>query len=250
MIARAIESTMHVGAQDPAYARRPVAVICDMDGLLVDSERVERRVWQSVALDHGVEMSDERFASFVGHPIDECERMLLTYYGAAFDVPAYRASCHARMRSIVDEEGIPLRAGAREWIDFVAGLGIPLGLATSSVRALVPERLGDLIGAFAAIVTRGEVARGKPHPDLYLEVAARLGVAPEHSLALEDSPTGARAAVAARMPVIVVPDLVLPPNDLLPLLAGVFPSLHAVRAAVAECWSANSTMSTSQHVQL
>ena len=207
-----------------------------MDGLLVDSERMERRVWQAAAHEHGVDMSDERFASFVGHPADECERLLITYYGETFDVTAFRATCHRRMRAIVDGEGVPLRPGAREWIDFVAALGIPLGLATSSAPALVGERLGNLVPAFAAVVTRADVARGKPHPDLYLESAARLGVSAEACLALEDSPTGARAALAAGMPVVVVPDLVPVPPNVAALVAGVFHSLDEVRAAAAEAW--------------
>ena len=207
-----------------------------MDGLLVDSERLERRVWQGAARDRGVELSDARFASFVGHPADECERLLVGYYGSAFDVPAFRAACHRRMRALVDAEGVSLRPGAHEWLGFVAGLGIPLGLATSSGPALVRERLGDLVSAFAAVVTRADVARGKPHPDLYLEAAARLGVAPEAALAVEDSPTGARAALAAGMPVVVVPDLVPTPPDVAARVVGVFDSLDAVREAAARAW--------------
>lgn len=207
-----------------------------MDGLLVDSERMERRAWRGAAGEHGVEMSDERFASFIGHPADECEQMLSGYYGQEFDLPGFRASCHRRMRALVDAEGVPLRPGAREWIDFVAGHGIPLALATSSAPALVRERLGELVSAFRAVVTRADVARGKPHPDLYLEAAARLHVAPAACLALEDSPTGARAALAAGMPVIVVPDLVAPPADLAAQLAGVFDSLDAVREAARRAW--------------
>jgi HAD superfamily hydrolase (TIGR01509 family) len=210
-----------------------------MDGLLVDSERLERRVWRAAAHDHGVELSDARFASFVGHPADECERLLVGYYGPAFDVPAFLATCHRRMRALVDAEGVPLRPGAREWLGFVAGLGIPLGLATSSGPALVRERLGDLVSAFAAVVTRADVARGKPHPDLYLEAAARLGVAPEAGLAVEDSPAGARAALAAGMPVVVIPDLVPTPPDVAARVAGVFDSLDAVREAAARAWAAS-----------
>ena len=216
-------------------AGMPAAIICDMDGLLVDSERLERRVWQGAARDHGVDMSDERFASFVGHPADECNRLLAGYYGERFDVAAFRSTCHQRMRAIVEREGVPLRPGAREWLDFVLGLAIPLGLATSSAPELVRERLGDLVTLFATVVTRADVARGKPHPDLYLEAASRLGVAPEAALALEDSPTGARAALAAGMAVVVVPDLVpMPPN--VAALVRIFDSLDAVRASAASAW--------------
>jgi HAD superfamily hydrolase (TIGR01509 family) len=142
------------------------------------------------------------------------------------------------MRALVDAEGVSLRPGAREWLAFVAGLGIPLGLATSSGPALVRERLGELASAFAAVVTRADVARGKPHPDLYLEAAARLGVAPGAALAVEDSPTGARAALAAGMPVVVVPDLVATPPDVAGLVVGVFDSLDALREA-ARGWVAS-----------
>ena len=219
-----------------AIVSLPAAVICDMDGLLVDSERMERRVWQAAADDHGVEMSDVRFASFVGHPADECNRLLSEYYGEAFDVSAFRTTCHRRMRELVSAEGVPLRPGAREWLAFVAGLGVPLGLATSSGPALVHERLGSLMSVFAAVVTRADVVRGKPHPDLYLESAERLRVAPEDSLAVEDSPTGARAALAAGMPVVVVPDLVTPSPDIAASVVGVFDSLDALREAAAQAW--------------
>lgn len=215
---------------------RPAAVICDMDGLLVDSERLERRVWQLAARDHGVEMSDERFATFIGHPIDECERMLAGYYGEALDIATYRATCHQHMRAIVDAEGVPLRPGADAWLDFVAALGIPLGVATSSGPALVEERLGPHLHRFQAVVNRADVARGKPHPDLYLEAAARLGVSPAACLALEDSPTGARAAMAAAMPVIIVPDMVHPSAQIASRAVGVYASLDAVRAAAVRAW--------------
>ena len=214
----------------------PAAVVCDMDGLLVDSERLERRVWQATAQAMGLSLDDDRFATFVGHPADVGEQMMLGYYGLDFDVPGFRAACHARMREIVEVEGVGLRPGAREWLAWVAARGLPLAVATSSGRELAEERLGELAGLFGAVVTRSEVARGKPHPDLYLEAARRLGVAPGRCLALEDSPTGARAAIAAAMPVVIVPDLVMPPDDVAAASAGVYPSLDAVREAAAAAW--------------
>lgn len=207
-----------------------------MDGLLVDSERMERRVWRLAAIEHGIEMTDERFASFVGHPSDEGERMLRRYYGDDFDVAGFRAACHRGIREIMETEGIGLRPGAREWLAFVAELGIPLAVATSSGPRLMKERLGDLQSTFGAVVTRADVARGKPFPDLYLEAASRLGVSPARCLALEDSPTGARAALAAGMEVIVVPDLVPLPGELRAEIAGTFDSLDELRAAVSDAW--------------
>jgi HAD superfamily hydrolase (TIGR01509 family) len=220
-----------------SLTRRPSAVVCDMDGLLVDSERMERRVWQRVAQELRIELSDERFATFVGHSGDRNDALLRHYFGEAFDVPRFRAMCHRGMHDLVEREGVTLRPGAREWLAFVAALGIPLGLATSSGPAAVQERLGDLLHVFAAVATRADVEHGKPHPDLYLEAARRLGIAPESAVAVEDSPAGTQAALAAGMRVVVVPDLVMPPHDLAPKLAAVFPSLDALREAVAPMWA-------------
>ena len=220
-----------------SISSRPSAVVCDMDGLLVDSERMERRVWQLVAQELGIELSDARFATFVGHSGDRNDALLRHYFGEAFDVPRFRAMCHSGMCDLVEREGVTLRPGAREWLAFVSGLGIPLGLATSSGPAAVQERLGDVLHLFAAVVTRADVQHGKPHPDLYLEAARRLGIAPDTALAVEDSPAGTQAALAAGMRVVVIPDLVMPPDDLAPRLAAVFPSLDALREAVAPMWA-------------
>lgn len=230
---------MSARQNDPERAwslARPIAVVCDMDGLLVDTERMERRVWYEAARDHGVELTDERFATFIGHSGERNDRLLIEYFGASFDVPGFRANCHRRMRVLVETEGVALRPGAREWLAFVASLDIRLGLATSSGPEAMRERLGELQPLFDAIVTRADVARGKPHPDLYLEAAARLGVAPADALAVEDSPAGTQAAIAAGMPVVVVPDLVHPPHDVRPHVAGVFDSLDALRETAARLW--------------
>jgi HAD superfamily hydrolase (TIGR01509 family) len=233
-----VERSVRPNERRSSLTRRPAAVVCDMDGLLVDSERLERRVWRLAAIEHGIEMSDERFASFVGHPSDEGERMLRGYYGDAFDVAGFRESCRRGIREIMEREGVGLRPGAREWLTFVAELGIPLAVATSSGPRLMNERLGDLQSLFAAVVTRADVARGKPFPDLYLEAARRLGVAPTDCVALEDSPTGARAALAAGMPVVVIPDLVALPVELRKEVAGVFESLDQMRNEVERAWAA------------
>jgi HAD superfamily hydrolase (TIGR01509 family) len=215
---------------------RPAAVVCDMDGLLVDSERMERRVWQLVARELGIELSDERFATFVGHSGDRNDALLRHYFGETFDVPQFRDMCHRGMRTLVESEGVALRPGAREWLAFVTGLGIPLGLATSSGPAAVQERLGNVLHLFDAVATRADVEHGKPHPDLYLEAAKRLGIQPAGAIAIEDSPAGTQAALAAGMRVIVIPDLIEPAADLAPQLEAVFPSLDTLREAVASLW--------------
>lgn len=229
-------SARHDTVDIESISDRPAAVVCDMDGLLVDSERMERRVWQLVARELDIDLSDERFATFVGHSGDRNDALLRHYFGEDFDVPRFRMMCHRGFRELVESEGVAMRPGAREWLAFVSELGIPLGLATSSGPAAVQERLGDVLHLFAAVATRADVEHGKPHPDLYLEAAKRLGIAPETAVAIEDSPAGTQAALAAGMRVVVVPDLIAPPSDLAPQLAAVFPSLDALREAVAPSW--------------
>ena len=207
-----------------------------MDGLLVDSERLERRIWRAASQAMGVELTDEQFATFIGHPAEHGDGLLRQYFGAGFDVPGFRAACRGRMERIVATEGVPLRAGALAWLAFLAARGIPYALATSSPRAIVEERLGPHLPGFAAVVTRADVARGKPFPDIYLEAARRLGVAPARCLAVEDSPAGAEAALSAGMPLVVVPDLVPVPAPVAARAVAVFASLDELREAATRSW--------------
>ena len=119
-------------------------------------------------------------------------------------------------------------------------LELPLSLATSSTRDEVQERLPEVASLFTTITTRADVARGKPSPDIYLAAAASLDLAPGDCLALEDSFAGVRAASAAGMPVLMVPDLAAPTPEVAALTAGVFESLDDVRAALASWWTAGN----------
>ncbi|MBK8006999.1 MAG: HAD family phosphatase [Gemmatimonadetes bacterium] len=210
-----------------------------MDGLLVDSERLERRIWRAASRAMGVELTDEQFATFIGHPAEHGDGLLRQYFGAGFDVAGFRAACRGRMEQIVATEGVPLRAGALAWLAFLAARGIPYALATSSPRAIVEERLGPHLPGFAAVVTRADVARGKPFPDIYQEAARRLGVAPGRCLAVEDSPArrGGRA-LRLSMPLVVVPDLVPVPTTVAARAVAVFATLDELREAATRSWPA------------
>ena len=106
--------------------------------------------------------------------------------------------------------GVPAKPGAEALHARLRAGGVPCAVATSSAQAEAALSLGGRLAGFGAVVTGDQVANGKPAPDIYLEAARRLGVAPGDCLALEDSDTGARSALAAGMRVVVVPDLVQP----------------------------------------
>jgi HAD superfamily hydrolase (TIGR01509 family) len=210
-----------------------------MDGLLVDSERTTRQLWQASTADCGFALSDDLYLTFIGLGEEEAEAVLAARFGNGFVVSAFRENRIARRRELIAAGGAPFKVGAREILAWVASLGIPVGLATSSRLDEVRERLGSVAELFTTITSRDNVRRGKPSPDIYLAAAASLGVEPSDCLALEDSFAGIRAATAAGMPVLMVPDLAQPTPEIAALVVGVFATLIEVRDALAGAWTAD-----------
>jgi HAD superfamily hydrolase (TIGR01509 family) len=208
-----------------------------MDGLLVDTERTTRQIWQAATTDCGYELSDDLYLTFIGLGEEEAEAVLATRFGDGFAVSAFRQNRIGRMRDLIAAGGAPFKAGAREILAWVSGLGIPAGLATSSRLEEVHERLGAVAGVFTTITTRDNVRRGKPNPDIYVAAAASLGTAPRDCLAIEDSFAGIRAATAAGMPVLMVPDLAQPSPEIASLVLGVFATLSELRDALSASWA-------------
>ena len=209
-----------------------------MDGLLVDSERTTRTVWQASTSDCGFALTDETYLTLIGLGAEEAEQVLARQFGEGFAIPTFRERRLARMQTLLESGGAPFKPGARAIVAWVASLGLPIGLATSSRRSEVRERLGDLTDLFTTITTRDNAARGKPHPDIFLAAAASLGVPPAECLAIEDSFAGVRAATAAGMTVIMVPDLAPPTVEIANLAAAVYASLVDLQTALSRSWNA------------
>jgi HAD superfamily hydrolase (TIGR01509 family) len=125
------------------------------------------------------------------------------------------------------EPGPPLKPGLLPLLDGLEALRLPLAVASATARAEIERRLAgvSLLRRFDAVVGGDEVARGKPAPDLFLLAAGRLGARPADCLVLEDSEAGVRAAAAAGMAVVMVPDLVEPSPSVRALAEAVLPSL-------------------------
>ena len=193
------------------------AAIFDMDGLLIDSERALLRVWTEVAAEFGVVLAASDFVRMVGLGAAESNLVLRDLLGSEARVQALRATATERLREAdAHAPAFPLRAGAEALVRHLHGAGVPLAVASSTRVAEVHRRLErvGLRDAFAAIAGGDEVVRAKPDPAVFRLAAERLGVAPRDCLALEDSPHGCRAAAAAGMRVVLVPDLVPPEPDL------------------------------------
>ena len=211
--------------------RKPVeAVLFDMDGLLIDTEAVYIDALQDAARDLQIEMSLDFCHSMIGISGRECDVMIQNFYGGEFRIDRFRErfSGHARRRL---DSHLPIKPGVVEMLDFLAGRGLRLAVATGSGRLTAERHLGKagLIERFAAVATRDDVENAKPAPDVYLEAARRLGVAPERCIAFEDSNVGLTAAHAAGTMAFMVPDILPPLPEVRAKCLRVFGDLHEAR---------------------
>ncbi len=188
----------------------PEAVIFDMDGLMIDSERVSIACWSQVSAELGLSIEERFWLQLVGLGDRDCELLLREHIDAA-QMQALYTRCHDLYEART-QQGLPLRPGIMELLELLKQHDIPRAVATSTREPRASRKLAacGLLPYFASVVTSSDVSHPKPAPDIYLLAAAKLGKAPDRCLALEDSPAGTRAALAAGMTVIQVPDLVLP----------------------------------------
>jgi len=204
-------------------------VVFDMDGLLVDTETMFRDAMMEVAARHGHDLPLSVFLRMVGLPREGSRAVAMTHFGEDFDYEPWIAevvgAAHARLKV-----GVAVKTGVRELLDHLDAAGVPRAVATSSGHATVELQLGSngLLPRFQSIVAAGDYARGKPAPDPFLEAARRLGVDPADCLALEDSHNGVRAAHAAGMMTVMVPDLLEATDEMRTLCVTIARTLHDV----------------------
>lgn len=185
------------------------AVLFDMDGTLVDSEKLWDVSMRQLYARFGGVMTPEVREATVGGSAESVIALVFADLGLPPDeqeMVAVADWLHEVTGDLFDA-GLPWCEGARELLDELAAAGVPMALVTNTRRALT-ERALDSIGRhyFAASVCGDEVPRGKPAPDPYRRAAALLGVEPAHCLAIEDSVTGTASAESAGCPVLVVPN--------------------------------------------
>jgi HAD superfamily hydrolase (TIGR01509 family) len=213
----------------------PAAIIFDLDGVLLDSEQRWNEAKEALVREAGGTWRGDAPRLMMGMSSPEWSAYLRDELGVQRDLDAINDDVVRRMHESY-EDGLPLLPGALDAVRALAARW-PLGLASSSNREIIDvflERSG--VGRlFAATVSSEEVARGKPAPDVYLDTASRLGVEPGACVAIEDSANGLRAAHAAGMPVIAVPNPHYPPDDdALALAAVVVEGVGEVTAELVE----------------
>ena len=202
------------------------AVVFDLDGVLIDSEPVWERVRRGLVAERGGRWAPDAQRKRMGMSTPEWARYLSEDLGVGLPPDQVAAEVIDRMAASYREH-IPLLPGAVEAVRHIAARW-PLGLASSAPAVLIETVLdaSGLRSCFQVTMSTEQVARGKPAPDIYLAVAARLGVPPAGCAAVEDSSNGLRSAAAAGLRVIAVPQPRYPPEpDALALASLVLPSL-------------------------
>lgn len=211
------------------------AVVFDMDGLLLNTESLARKALWLAGADVGLDLTEEFCASLIGVPLDGCKQLLVARYGKAAPADALFAASSRHITAQIDAGLMALKPGALTLLDHLQRHDLPHAVATSSDRAKAQHHLtrAGIAHRFNAILTRSDVERGKTHPGLYLAAAQALHMLPGQCLALEDSYNGVRAAHAAGIAVIMVPDLLPPTPEMHEHCVAICPSLHEVMDLLA-----------------
>jgi len=213
----------------PSLPRALHAVIFDMDGLLIDTEKPVRQATLAAARAVGRPMDDGFYAGIVGTPWPETWAMLSAHLGDADRYNRFRRVFDSHIQPLLAE--VRLMAGVVELLDHLDAAGMPMAVCTSTGRDKAHHHLQrvGILHRFRQVVTCDDVSRGKPDPEPYRLAAGRLGVDPAHCLALEDSYNGIRAAHAAGMMAVMIPDILPPTAEMGELALHILDDLHAVR---------------------
>lgn len=212
------------------------AAIFDMDGLLLDTERVCKGVFQQACEFLSLPFLEDIYHDIIGRNAQGIEQVIRAGYGSDLDYPTLHEAWRCRYDAVVKHQAIPVKEGVVELLTWLKGNGIATAVATSTQNdiAKIKLKLAGLDGFFDNLTTGCEVTNGKPDPEIYLLAAQRLNVQPELCLAFEDSNNGVLAAVQASMQTFQIPDLVQPNAAILALGHTVSPSLSNVLHTLKE----------------
>ena len=192
-------------------------VLFDMDGLVLDTEKLYCRFWAEAAQALGFPMTHEQSLGMRSLNKVWGQEKLTSYFGPEADYSAIREKRIELMNAYVAVHGIDPKPGIRELLDYLDQNDIRCAITSSSPLPWIEKHLGGqgLAHRFTALCSGHNMPNGKPAPDIYLAGAAAIGVAPEHCLAIEDSPAGLEAAWRAGCMPIIVPDQDQPSDEVL-----------------------------------
>ena len=210
------------------------AVVFDMDGVILDSQGLALKAWARAVADLGYSLTEELNLEMVGRNVPDSNAILRRALGPEFPVEAARRAAREVFAELTPATGVPLKPGVEPLLDLLESKGLRKAVATSTPRPACVRHLQHwkLLDRFSAIVCGDEVPSGKPAPDIFLRAAQLLNVQPADCVVIEDSFAGIRAAHAAGMIPIMVPDLKQPDDEIRALAYRVVPNLDGVRQVI------------------
>ena len=188
------------------------AIIFDMDGILIDTERISFNAFKSVLKEYNYEMSEKFYLTMIGRNVKSIEQVMKAEYGQDFPFDEiYKKKVHISV-STIDRDGVIVKKGVHEIIDYLKENNYKIAVATSTRKERAHKLLDDIgiKDKVNYIICGDQVENSKPDPEIFLKAANGLEVLPENCLVIEDSEAGVQAAVNAGIPAINVPDMKMP----------------------------------------
>ncbi|MDX2319672.1 MAG: HAD family phosphatase [Moritella sp.] len=212
------------------------AAIFDMDGLLLDTERVCKGVFEEACASLSIPFLEDVYLDIIGRNAQGIEKVIRAGYGRDLDYPVLHNAWKTRYNAVVKHQAIPVKDGVVELLTWLKNHNIPTAVATSTQQdiAKIKLSLAGLDHYFDNLTTGCEVKNGKPDPEIYLLAAERLNIQPQQCLAFEDSNNGVRSAVSANMQTFQIPDLVQPSTQIRTLGHTISASLSDVLAVLKQ----------------
>lgn len=210
------------------------AVVFDMDGVLIDTEKHYNAAWCEAARMAGFDFKREHALMLRSCDVQLAEKMMKDIFGAGFDYFAIREVRRRLVAERLEKYGLEKKPGIDEILAFLHKKNIKAAVATATPIELTLQHL-EKIGVrnqFDKIVSAKQVKHGKPAPDVYLYACEQIGEEPSNCIAVEDSPNGIKAAYAAGCKPVMVPDLTPPDEEIQPLLYAVVDSLVEIRRLI------------------
>lgn len=190
--------------------------IFDMDGLMFDSERLVCSIWQEMMDENDYKFNVDIFKNTIGLRQDKSKEFYTSHYGEDFDYDGFKIQSRQRFYKRIEKDGVPIKKGLFELLDFLKDNNIKMAVATSTSAktALKVIKKAGVYDYFDSFVCGDDVKNGKPHPEVFLTAAERIGVPPEECVAFEDSINGIKSAFAANMTAVMVPDFLQPTDEI------------------------------------
>lgn len=207
------------------------AVIFDMDGLMIDSERVTFEGYQHVLKKDNLTMSEETYKTLLGKTVKAVYELFASDYGDQYDVDQVIKEVHQYIADRFENDGVPLKKGLLELLKYLKENNYKTIVATSSHRSRVDLILkqAKITEYFDDSICGDEVTHGKPDPEVFLKACQKLNVSPDEALVLEDSESGINAAYNAKIKVIGIPDMKYPDEKYVQMTYSIMNDLLEVR---------------------